>query len=515
MRLLKYLLAFILMAVPVVTYAQSTEDQAKTAFDQCKYSDAAKLYELAAQMAESSNASKAKTLKQKAQTAKRAATLRSHGDKSWNNKDYTTAETNYKALIKLNSKDSTAKKRLAEIEKMQSATNNNNTKGDNTTQNKPKQNSETTDNTAQENKANDIAEEQKKHLEQAMYWYGEKEYIMAKQCFEKAGIPMTWNKQQLDAYRVTVEEAKYLNWQTAEGASRRNLGEDFLKYYPKSSHAQEIKDYLFNSCLADNSVSSLNTAEQYATTAAQKQQLKDAKKKYQKEHGEKEQYATTAAQKQQLKEHGKNKRSSKYRSSLSWEPTFGIGVEAAGLLQKGSDLAIPVEMKLFEDEQLFNMSIGVRLAAKGTLLGSEWISTLNDSACFKYHQVSPYINIKLRFNKDISQGAFYIAARGNINFNLGYSYSNYYLGSLLEFGTATTKVSDALNTITYTVGGELGYGSEMAEFYFYYTYDLKNAIKTDYNGLSSVQTRLLNSELKSYYERLGIFGVGVRIYLDM
>ena len=503
MKPLSYILAFLLLAAPAIALGQSTEDKAKTAFSQCKYTDAAKLYELAAQMNESSNPTKAKSLKQKAQTAKRAATLRSQGDKAWNNKDYTTAESNYKSLLKLNSADATAKKRVAEIAKMAPATEKDKAKAPS----EQKSQTDTDNNNAASSNEGDkgtssVKEEQQKQLQQAMYWYGEKEYRLAKQCFEKAGSPSNWNKQQLDAFRITRDEVAYSDWYTlTKRSEKQSQGETFLTNFPNSSHAQEVKDYLFDSYVADNTSSSLSKAKNYAATTEQKNKLQAAQQKHDKEYAK------------------MNRRDNfvslfTWPADLPWEPSFGVGLEAAGLLQKGIELAIPIELRLFDNEHLFNMSVGVRLAAKGTLLGSEWISTLSDSICVKYHQISPYLNLKLHFNRDISRGSFFIAARGNVNINLGYVYSNYSVGSLLEFGTSTTKVANALNTISYTVGGEFGYGSEMTEFYVYYTYDLKPSVDLNYNGNSTVQTTLLNNDFRGYLERKGIFGAGVRLYLD-
>ncbi|MBP5547348.1 MAG: hypothetical protein J6X58_00465 [Bacteroidales bacterium] len=517
MNFFRRILTLVFLALPLAMYGQSTEDQAKSAFSQCKYNDAANLYDLAAQMAESNNqTSKAKNLKAKASNARKAHTLQQQGNVAWNNKDYSTAETKYRSLLKINSGDKTAKSRLATIEGMQ-GTNSSGGSGGTTGGNKgnkkvnndsntnaPSGNAE--DNNSNTGGTNDYA----KQLEQALYWYGEKEYEMAMKCFNKAGSSTNWNKQQLDAWRVCKMEYDYLQWKkTTNRQEKQTKGESYLTSYPSSSHCDELHKYLYDSYMQDGTSSSYDKALKHAFTTEQRNKVETAKKQYKKDIAK------------------MNRRDNflkifTWPADLPWGPKLGVSLEVAGLINETGELAMPLELQLFEAEKMFNISIGGRIAHRGNFLtgfsiDSTIYSGVSTSSAtpyeysYTYWQLSPYLNMKLFLTTDHSSSGFYISAFGRMNYNFGYSWKDVSTGKLLDFGEGDDR---ALNDITFSVGGEFGMGDDNVQLYIYYHHDLTTAVNLKYNSSSDqAWRRPLAEEINNNHVRSGFLGLGMRVYL--
>lgn len=108
----KLLLILGLVVFSIMSYAQSAVQQADHAFVNGNYSDAVQLYEMIASTA--TNESERVKLYDKAKKCRDIITLYTQADKAYNRGDYANAKKLYQAILKQNSSDDLANKRLAE-----------------------------------------------------------------------------------------------------------------------------------------------------------------------------------------------------------------------------------------------------------------------------------------------------------------------------------------------------------------------------------------------------------------
>ena len=106
----KIFLILTLAVLPIVVFAQSTVQQANTAFASGNYADAKDLYEMAAGFAEDS--AERDKLYAKAKTAGDLKSLREKAEKAYKEDNYELATDYYNKILKLNPKDTLASRRI-------------------------------------------------------------------------------------------------------------------------------------------------------------------------------------------------------------------------------------------------------------------------------------------------------------------------------------------------------------------------------------------------------------------
>lgn len=466
---LKLLACLAVLALPLTAVAQnkSIKEQADVAFKSGNYEDATKKYNTAAAIASSEAESAA--LAKLAKKAKEAGKLRDDANNLWERGMYSDAVVKYNELLKLNPEDNLAKKRIEE-------------------------------------------KDYKAQMDKAMYWYNKKEWSQALACFEKAGSTTDWTQVQLNAYRRCQEENSYATWNrvkdsyTAAGESEALY---IVRNFPESYKINEVKDYLFEYYMRSNEY---DKATRYAATEAQRSRLASASTEYKKRKAKEE-----------------RKANQKTSSAFPFDPVWSVAAELDISGSKPLEGALPIEVRLLDADRRFNVSVGGRFSARSMLKGDS-ITYLDGSnrkklkGSFHYYQLSPYIKVRFNFSNPATNGkGLFVSGLARLNFNFGYTYTEE-LSNLnpsgQEVNTQTNKYhpKETLTTLTYTIGGELGYNSKLFELYVFYTYDLTRPVGENSVAEMGINTadphyrHMSHGSIGKYFAKTGFLGAGLRFY---
>lgn len=366
---------------------------------------------------------------------------------------------------------------------------------------------------AQNNKENSLIDEgeQSQQLSRAMHFYNLGEYSQALVCFSRAGSSSSWTSAQKDAYNRCREEAAYATWKAENGnltATGETAALELVRDFPNSSHAGEMKDYLFNYYMSQNN---LDAASQYVTTTTQKKRFdaaRDAQNKGKKKQNDNRQQST---------------------SPSLFHPTLGIGAELCVIDIEPLEAAMPLELRLFRANSRLNLHIGARIGVRGTILGDSVNVNrggvpMQLKGTFCYYQASPFIKLRLNLGSSPSRGGLFISAIGRVNYNFGYSYFQElsdldYYGNPVGGDTRAQHV-DILTPFTYTGAAELGYGGKRFEVFLYYSYDLTRPISQQTvtaMGRSAADPHhelMAGSNFGGHFEKVGFIGGGLRFYFS-
>lgn len=467
-NILKLITCLAMLALPLVTGAQTIKEQADDAFRSGNYEEAATKYKTAAAITQ--NDAERSALTQLAQKATNANNLLTNANSLWESGNYSNAAEKYKELLKLNPDDSLAQKRVEE-------------------------------------------KDYKTQLDKAMYWYNKREWSQALACFGKAGPSTDWTQAQLNAYRRCQEENTYAAWNRVKG-SYTPSGEAEALYivqnYPDSRNIAEVKNYLFEYYMRNNN---FDKADQYATTQAQRSRLASTREEYNKNKAKQE-----------------RKRKIKNATTIPFDPIWSIAAELAIFGSEPEEAALPIEVRLLEADSRLNLHIGARAGVRGMLLGDSTIYSVGSTrrmlkGYFSYYQLSPYVKARINFSESISKsGGFFLTGLARLNYNFSYTYTEE--ASIVDSYGRTTNTNtnkyhpkETLTPLTYTVGGELGYGSELFELYFYYTYDLtrpvgdKSVMEMSTNSNNPHHALVTRVSFGEHFTKTGFFGAGLRLYL--
>lgn len=273
----------------------------------------------------------------------------------------------------------------------------------------------------------------------------------------------------IDMARQKMEEL-YAQWKTSNGSAAVSLAERLHSQYPDAIFDPEVKHFLFEHYLPTNT----DKAAKYAVSRDEIRRLE-------------ERVAS-------LKKEERHRKHELFLDDILWRPAIGAGLEVAPLANR-SEIAIPVDMMLFEDEKKFNVNIGAHIVRTGT-----WMDHFDTS--FSYWQVSP--KVSLLYNTE----TLYYSLTGIMDMNFGY-----YLGK-------NQPVSGVLSSPTYSVAAEVGLYEGDARLYLYYKYDITRPVSD--NTLNVMQSNpadyhydVLNREngdMLSIYKQRGMLGIGLVIY---
>lgn len=366
----------------------------------------------------------------------------------------------------------------------------------------------------QNNKENTLIDEgeQNQQLSRAMHFYNLGEYSQALVCFRRAGSTSGWTAAQLAAYNRCREEAAYATWKAENGeltATGETAALDIVRDFPTSTHADEMKSYLFEYYM---SLNNFDAAKEYAETMAQKKRL-EAARNAQNKSKKKPQHDNTP----------------KSTTPGLFHPTLGIGAELCIIDIEPLEAALPVELRLFRPNCRLNLHIGARLGVRGTISGDS-TNVLRGGVpmqlkgTFCYYQVSPFIKARLNLGSSPSRGGLFLSAIGRVNYNFGYSYFQE-LSDLDYYGNPTggdtrTQHVDILTPFTYTGAAELGYGGKRFEVYLYYSYDFTRPISQQTvtaMGRSAADPHhelMAGTNFGDHFNKVGFIGGGLRLYLS-
>lgn len=501
LRLLKILTVIAFFAAPTLVSAQSAEADANKEFAAGRYSQAAELYDEAAEMANSMNQmDKEKQLKQKASKSRQAASLLSAGNKAWNSKDYTTAREKYAKLLNINSKDKTAKSRIEQIDAMPKESD---------TPTGQKQNNNSDSGAKQPTTSKTLSPQESYALTKAMDFYKQRNYSDAVINFRNAGDQSLWTREQRDAFdeSLRVEQQKrnediaYNRWVESEPGMKVSIGELFIDQYPASTHANEVRDSLFNYYI---SLWNYDKADTYAHTQSQRQQVESLRKSK----------STRANAGKQAKRTSSSSPSYSKPRNSNFKPFFSIAAEL-DIMTQHNELAIPLQYELLKKSSKFNIALGVRPAIRGTFVTERYAlnpSSYNSDTAyggFSYMRISPFV--KLHYNLgDMEDGCLYVAAGAAFNYNFNAKYSH-----IVSGGTSKTKsdISGYLNSTTFTIRGEIGYRMENVGIHLYFDKDLASPFSDE--GVTAFTNShydmALNTKITDRMKIDFVIGAGLRI----
>ncbi|MBR6844967.1 MAG: hypothetical protein IKM79_07735 [Bacteroidales bacterium] len=468
-QLLKAIVCLTVLATPVLAGAQSLKEQAEQAFLQGNYEKAAERYSAAAIIA--SNETEHAALTRLAQKSTDANRLLTDANSLWERGKYSDAVAKYNELLNLNPNDSLARKRIEE-------------------------------------------KDCKAQLDKAMYWYSKHEWSQALVCFGKAGSTTDWTQAQLNAYRRCREESAYASWNRVKGSYNASGESDALyivQNFPESRNIREVKNWLFEYYMRGNEY---GKAAQYATTQAQNSRLASAREEYNKN-----------------KEKQERKEKMRKATAIPFYPVWSVAAELDIIGTEPFEAAMPIEVRLLDVDSRLNIHLGAHIGVRGMLSGDS-TTYLDGSArkeikgSFSYYQLSPCIKARLNLSESISRvGGFFLSGLMRLNYNFSYTYTEELSdvnqsGRSVNTNTNMYHPKETLTPLTFTVGGELGYGSEMFELYFYYTYDLtrpvgeKAVAEMGFNAANPHYSLISRNTFGDRFAKTGFFGAGLRLYLS-
>lgn len=540
------LLLFFAVFSTIAKAQGDTETSARKYFADGNYTESTKLFNIAAKMAQNSgNTAKMTEMNKFVEKSRSAESNKTNAEKANKAGNKASAYNYFKEVLRINPNDPTAKAFVSQYEKEKKAnksssnsntpktsvgsTNNNksntgthttqstgtksNTKSTQQTNNTKYRTSNNTTTTETQNKKSVDNERQRtderlKNRRLGMSCYNRKDYFGAVEYFELSGTEEELPTAERNAYNYSKMEVAYQRLpQRFMLEADRNSGLAFISKYPSSNYVPNVKRRLMNYY---RDTKNYNAAYSYAQTEAERSVIAKAK---------------MAADKQAKKDAKARKRKEAEAKSI-FHPKFGINFEV-GPIGKVNELALPLDVRLFGRDAMFDVAIGARFAYRKTFTSTMFdehraiIATSKDGvaynkATFSYEQLSAYTQVQFNTGITPSEMNLYIAvgARVNYNFDLNFTISER-PNTLSEWTDEKVSAENILVPITTTLRTQLGYGCKHMEIYLYYDYDFVPAINLlhpniEYSDNNAIEYML---QMSKQMNNRHFYGAGLRIFL--